>query len=278
MPPPTMPTLPSRPPDMPTNLAVAARTVYVKASGRHDERRMSRSGRLALVTAAWVGPLLWLALWTLLTPSDGTVVTRPGAVLGEGRWGATLLVLDTHGDTPLHTGDRILAIDDAELTELINGTGLAEPERGDVLRYQVLRDVSGLTVRQQVEVPLTRYAVVDALLDDPHLVVLPLAFLVAGTILVVRRAPPVAGAATLAAGAAAAMALTTRPFGVQALEVAGGGPVWPHAVGEVAVGLGLGAVLVACWTFPQPPRFLAAGRSWLLLLVPFAAWACWMVG
>jgi len=70
---------------------------------------MSRAGRWALVTAAWVGPLLWLAFWTSLTPSDGTVVTRPGAVLGEGRWGESLLVLDTYGTTPLHTGDRILA-------------------------------------------------------------------------------------------------------------------------------------------------------------------------
>jgi signal transduction histidine kinase len=222
--------------------------------------------------------LLWLALWVLLTPSDGTVVTRPGAVLGEGRWGETLLVLDTHGDTPLHTGDRILAIDDADVSELVSGAGLGEHERGDVLRYEVLRDVSGLEVRQQVEVPLTWYAVADGCLDDPHLVVVPLAFLIAGTVLVVRRAPPVAGAATLAAGAAAAMALTTRPFGVQAVEVTGGGPVWPHLVGEVAVGLGLGAVLVACWTFPQPPRSLVAGRSWLLLAVPFAAWAGWLVG
>jgi len=230
------------------------------------------------VTAAWVGPLLWLALWAFLTPSDGTVVTEPGAVLGEGRWGDTLLVLDTHGDTPLHPGDRIQAIEDTDLSELTSGAGLAQHGRGDVLRYQVLRDVSGLTVRQQVEVPLSRYAVVDAFVDDPHLLVVPIAFLVAGTFLVVRRAPTVAGAATLATGAAAAMALTTRPFGVQAVEVAGGGPVWPHLVGELAVGLGLGAVLVACWTFPQPPSSLAAGRSWLLLVVPFAAWACWLVG
>ncbi|HET6939649.1 MAG TPA: sensor histidine kinase, partial [Nocardioides sp.] len=53
---------------------------------------------------------------------------------------------------------------------------------------------------------------------------------------------------------------------------------WPHLVGELAIGLGLGAVLVACWTFPRPPSSLAAGRSWLLLAVPFAAWACWLVG
>jgi len=238
---------------------------------------MSRAGRWALVTAAWVGPLLWLAFWTFLTPSDGTVVTRPGAVLGEGRWGESLLVLDTYGTTPLHTGDRILAIENAETTGLARGAGLADASEGDVLHYRVLRQSSGLDVRLQVEVPLTRYAVGDALLDNPHLLVAPVALLIAGTFLVVRRAQPVAAAATLLAGAAAAVALTAQPLGLQALEAAGAGPVWPHAVGEVAVGLCLGALLVAVWTFPQPPGLLVAGRGWLLLGVPFVAWVCWLV-
>jgi two-component system, NarL family, sensor kinase len=237
---------------------------------------MSRVGRWALVAAAWVGPLVWLALWASLTPADGTVVTRPGAVLGEGRWGESLLVLDTYGGTPLHTGDRILAIEDTEMAGLASGTGLADASRGDVLHYRVLRQGSDLDVRQQVEVPITRYAVFDALRDNPQLVVVPLALLVAGTFLVVRRAQPVAAAATLVAGAAAAIALTSQPLGVQALEVAGAGPVWPHVVGELAVGLGLGALLVAVWAFPRPPGVLVASRSWVLLAAPFAAWACWL--
>ena len=33
---------------------------------------MSRGGRLALIVAAWVGPLVWLAFWTSLATSDGT--------------------------------------------------------------------------------------------------------------------------------------------------------------------------------------------------------------
>src|SRR4051794_31038035 len=238
---------------------------------------MSRTGRWALVTAAWVGPLVWLALWAFLTPSDGTVVTRPGAVLGEGRWGESLLVLDTHGGTPLHPGDHILAIEDAKMIALAGGAGIADASEGDVLHYRVLRQSSGLDVRQQVEVPLTRYAVVDALLGDPHLLVVPVALLLSGTFLVVRRAQPVSAAATLLAGTAAAVALTAQPLSLQALEVAGAGPVWPHAVGEAAVGLCLGALLVAVWTFPQPPGLLAAGRGWVLLAAPFAAWACWLV-
>ncbi|HEX5087896.1 MAG TPA: sensor histidine kinase [Nocardioides sp.] len=238
---------------------------------------MSRTGRWALVTAAWVGPLVWLALWASLTPSDGTVVTRPGAVLGEGRWEDSLLVLETHGGTPLHTGDRILAIEDTEMPRLVSEARLADASEGDVLRYLVLREGAELDVRQQVEVPITRYAVIDALLDDPHLLVAPLALLVAGTFLVVRRAQPVAAGATLLGGAAAGIALTAQPLGVQAYEAAGGGTLWPHLVGEAAVGVGLGALLVAAWAFPQPPDLLVGGRGWLLLAVPFAAWACWLV-
>ena len=238
---------------------------------------MSRVAPWAFVAAAWLGPLVWLALWPLFTPSDGTVVTAPGAVFGDGRWGDSLLVLDTHGGTPLRPGDRILAIEDTEVAGMTGGTGLADASRGDVLHYRVLRRGAQLDVRQQVEVPLTRYAVGDALLDNPQLVVVPLALLVGGTILVARRVQPVAAAATLLAGAAAGVALTSQPLGVQALEVAGAGPVWPHAVGELAVGLGLGSLLVAVWTFPRPPDLLVAGRSWVLLAAPFAAWACWLV-
>src|SRR3954470_17867406 len=119
---------------------------------------MSRVGRWALITAAWVGPLLWLALWASLTPSDGTVVTRPGAVLGEGRWGESMLVLDTYGATPLRPGDQIMAIEDAQVSALGDGSGLEQAARGDVLRYLVRRRGPGLTVQQEVEVPLRRYA------------------------------------------------------------------------------------------------------------------------
>ena len=111
---------------------------------------------------------------------------------------------------------------------------------------------------------LTRYAVGDARAREP-----------AGRrrvarspgrrarFLLLRGASPVAAAATLLAGASAGVALTAQPFGVQALEVAGAGRLWPHVVGELAVGLALGALLVAvvapsrghrgCW----PPAGLA---------------------
>ena len=237
---------------------------------------MRRAGRLGLVAAAWVGPLVWLGLWAVATPSDGTVVTGPGAVLGEGRWGESLLVLDTYGDTPLRAGDRILAIEDAEMSTLASGTRLPDAAEGDVLHYRVLRQGPQLDVRRQVEVPLTRYAVGDALLENPHLLVVPLALLLSGTFLVLRRAHPVPAAATLLAGATAAVALSAQPLGVQAFEVAGAGPVWPHAVGEAAVGLCLGTLLVAVWTFPRPPVLLRAGRGWLLLAAPFVAWAAWL--
>src|SRR5207342_3245706 len=105
-----------------------------------------------------------------------------------------------------------------------------------------------------------------------------LALLVAGTFLLLRNASPVAAAATLLAGASAGVALTAQPFGVHALEVAGAGGLWPHVVGELAAGLTLGALLVAVCAFPRPPGLLVAPRSWLPVVVPFVAWACWLAG
>ena len=213
-----------------------------------------------------------------MATSDGTVVTRPGAVLGEGRWDDSLVVLETYGGTPLQDGDEILQIEGAGVSEMVSGADASERRRGDVLRYQVRRQVGELDVNQQVEVPLTRYAVGDALLENPQVAVASLALLVAGTFLLLRNASPVAAGATLLAGASAGVALTAQPFGVQALEVAGAGGLWPHVVGELAVGLALGALLVAVCAFPRPPGVLAAPRSWLPVVVPFAAWACWLAG
>jgi two-component system, NarL family, sensor kinase len=237
---------------------------------------MSRGGRLALIVAAWVGPLAWLAFWASTATSDGTVVSGPAAVLGEGRWGESLLVLETYGDTPLRPGDEILRIEDAEASALTTGAGHRSEGRGDVLRYQVRRPAGDLDVIQQVEVPLTRYAVGAALLENPQVAVVSLGLLVAGTFLILRRAAPTPAAATLLAGAAAGVALTAQPFGIQALEVAGAGSLWPHVVGELAVGLALGSLLVAVWAFPRAPGVLAAPRGWALLAVPFVASACWL--
>ena len=237
---------------------------------------MSRGGRVALIVAAWVGPLAWLAFWATTATSDGTVVTRPAAVLGEGRWDDSLVVLETYGGTPLQVGDEIQEIEGTEVSELVGDADIPSARRDDVLRYQVRRQVGELGVTLQVEVPLTRYAVGDAVLEDPHFAVASLALLIAGSFLLLRNASPVAAGATLLAGASAGVALTAQPFGVQALEVAGAAWLWPHVVGELAVGLALGALLVAVWAFPRPPGVLAIPRGWLLLVVPFAAWACWL--
>ena len=82
---------------------------------------MSRGGRLALIVAAWVGPLVWLAFWAGMATSDGTVVSRPAAVLGEGRWDDSLVVLETYGGTPLQDGDEILQIEGAGVSEMVSG-------------------------------------------------------------------------------------------------------------------------------------------------------------
>src|SRR3954469_14141125 len=100
---------------------------------------MSRGGRVALIVAAWVGPLLWLALWSATTTSDGTVVSRPAAVLGDGRWGESLLVLEAYGGPPLRPGDEILRIEDREVATMAGSPVHLTAGRGDVLRYDVRR-------------------------------------------------------------------------------------------------------------------------------------------
>ena len=100
---------------------------------------MSRGGRVALIVAAWVGPLGWLAFWPFTATSDGTVVSRPAAVLDEGRWDESLRVLETYGDTPLRPGDEILQIEGTAGRRARRPRRRRPPDRGDVLSYRVRR-------------------------------------------------------------------------------------------------------------------------------------------
>ena len=79
---------------------------------------------------AWLAPLLWLALVLPGSPSDGTVVTSPTAVLGDSRWGPSVTVLRTYGDTPLRTGDEVLAVEGRAVDAALTGGERAERRAG----------------------------------------------------------------------------------------------------------------------------------------------------
>ena len=241
---------------------------------------MSRAGRLALIVAAWVGPLVWLAFWAGMATSDGTVVSRPAAVLGEGRWDDSLVVLETYGGTPLQDGDEILQIEGAGVVR--DGQRSRRSERPPGRRPALPGAAPGRTAGRE---PAGRGAADRATpwatpcSSDPQVAVASLALLVAGTFLLLRNASPVAAGATLLAGAAAGVALTAQPFGAAGRRGRGcrralatprrraGGRPGPRRPARRRVGLPAAA--------GGAGRHRGAGSS---LVVPFAAWACWLAG
>lgn len=240
---------------------------------------MWRGRCAACIAVAWLAPLVWLAVLPWLSPSDGTVVSSPTAVLGEGRWGTSLRVLDTFGETPLRPGDQILSMDDREIAELVSVRNQAPVEPGDVVVYRVRRPDAQLDRIQLIEVRLTRHPVGSALADNPHYVVLVVGLLVAGSVLLLGGAERTPAVATLTAGAAAGMGLRGHPMGVAAVDVTGATGLATYAVGQVALALATGALIVAVVWFPRPPRLLAAGRGRVtaLLALPFAGYVAWVL-
>ena len=111
---------------------------------------MSRPRVVVLVVAAWTLPTVWTAVALLSGPSDG-------ATLAGTRWGDSVVVSTTNGETPLRTGDTVLAIDDETLDESVTGSS---PDRaaGDVVDYRIRRPAEGLDRELTIAVPLRRPA------------------------------------------------------------------------------------------------------------------------
>jgi two-component system NarL family sensor kinase len=235
---------------------------------------------LALIAVAWVAPLAWLALALHADASDGTVVSSPTAVLGAGRWGESVTVLDTYGDTPLRAGDHVLSIGGRSPAEWLAQEAGVDHSAGEVIPYRIRRPGTTLDRIQEVDVPLTRYPLGAALADNLDRVVLVLGLLTAGSFLLLRRAREPLALATLALGSATAAGMSAHPFGPQAIELTTSRGLWSHVAGDLLLTVGLGALLVLAWSFPHPPARLAERRKWWLLLipVPFAGYAAWVLG
>jgi signal transduction histidine kinase len=227
-----------------------------------------------------VAPLVWLVPAFSTDVSDGTVVSSPTAVLGDARWGSSVTVLDTYGDTPLRPGDELLSIEQTPMADWAGGeTRPVEP--GEVLDYEVRRGAGGIDLIQDIEVPVTAYPVGPAVVANLHRVVLALGLLVAGSFLVWRGARRPLALVTLGAGSAAGVGLTAAPFGPQAVDLLQPGGLTQHAVGEAALAVTLGALLLLVTVFPDPPSLGGARRRalWALapLLAPAAGYAVWLL-
>ena len=82
-----------------------------------QDATMSRTSRLLVIAAAWMVPAVWLVVALLVGPSDGTSVTSSLAPTGT-RWGESVLVARTFGETPLLPGDEVLAVEGRTLDRL----------------------------------------------------------------------------------------------------------------------------------------------------------------
>jgi signal transduction histidine kinase len=238
---------------------------------------MSRSARLLLIAAAWALPVAWVLVALSAGPSDGSVVWSSPLTSDE-RWGARLVVLETYGDTALEVGDEVETIGGVTVTDLLAGGRTADLAVGDQVSYGVRRAGEGLARDQEVTVTLVHYAAPEALRENVPVVVVALLTVLAGSVAFWLQPLAIATRAFLGASALLPTALTSAPWGLGAVDVAGARGLWPHAVGEIACTLGVGLALLAACTLRAPRGWLRA-RPWVApvaILAPFAGYAVWV--
>jgi len=240
---------------------------------------MLRIQRLAVIVVAWVTPVSWIAVALFAGPSDGTRISSPTAAFGTVRWGDSVTVLETYGDTPLREGDVVETVDGRSVATWVAGDG-GHWESGDVVTYRIRRQGEGLDRIMQVDVKLTAYPLAAALADNLAPVVVALGLLVCGSVVFWFRPRDPASGALLGVGATALAGLTAYPLGLGVIDLAGSRGVWPHVGGEVVYAVGLGFLLVAALTFPWTRPWLLRRRPTagvLALIVPFLGYAAWLL-
>ena len=238
---------------------------------------MSRSARLLLIAAAWALPVAWVLVALSAGPSDGSVVWSSPLTSDE-RWGARLVVLETYGDTALEVGDEVETIGGVTVTDLLAGERTADLAVGDQVSYGVRRAGEGLARDQEITVTLVQYAAPEALRENVPVVIVALLTLTAGSVAFWLQPLAIATRAFLGASSLLPTALTSAPWGLGAVDVAGARGLWPHAVGEIACTLGVGLALLAACTLRAPRGWLRA-RPWVApvaILAPFAGYAAWV--
>ena len=109
-----------------------------------------------------------------------------------------------------------------------------------------------------------------------------LLLLAAGALTFWRRPDSASARAFLATTVLVPMALTASPWGLGAIDLAGGRGAWPHAGGEILCALGIGTALVAAVTLTGMPEPVqrhpwALGAAYLVPIAGYAVWAIWSV-
>ena len=237
---------------------------------------MSRTGRLLVIVAAWALPVAWLIAALGAGPSDGTLVWS-SPITSESRWGATVTVQETYGESPFAIGDQIESINGRSVADWLAGEVGDDVSTGDTVPYRVRVEGTGLRFERTYNVTLARYPLTAALGDQLPVVATAVLMLLAGSVAFWWRPGSIATRAFLASAALVPFGLASVPFGLGAIDLAGSRGVWPHVVGEVVCSLGLGLALFAAITLRTPKGWLAA-RPWVLpvaILTPFVGYAVW---
>ena len=240
---------------------------------------MSRTGRVLVVLAAWIFPVVWVAGALLAGPSDGTVVSTP-ALGGDARWGETVRVVEVVDDGPLQVGDVVQKIDGRPWGDWAAEGSTVDRQVGETVSYEVRRPAPDLDRILDLEVTLVRFPATDALVRQAVSVVAAILLLAAASVVFWRRPDRASSVAFLLTAALLPARLTASAFGLGAIDLAGARGTWPHLIGELLCTFGLGAAVVAALTFPEPPPGVTS-RRWTLgpiLLAPFLGWVIWLSG
>lgn len=231
-----------------------------------------------MVTAAWAMPVAWIAVALLSGPSDGTAVSSSSIDEGQ-RWGSGVRVLRAYGDTPLIEGDTVLRIDGHTVEDWLSDGGSGSWSDGDAPLYEIRRPAAEIDHEIDIEVPLTRYPIGDAVLANLSTVSLAPLLLGFASFAFWHRPGSAASRSFLAGAALMSGGLTSWPLGLGAIDLAGARGVWPQLVGEAAFALGLGALLLSAVALGTPPGWLRR-RPWVVPVVvalPYGGYLVWVL-
>jgi two-component system, NarL family, sensor kinase len=224
----------------------------------------SWAGVPLLVAVVIMASLGWVLLARGMFPADGAV-TFPSAHYWSER-GVVINKLQS-GVSGLRVGDCVVAVDGRPLEDLVRDGPVRNHKAGDVVRYDVRRgdapldrSCSGSLV--SIEVALTAYPFGSVLRQRVGMLLLASFMLALGAFLVAVRPRSGAPGALLATGCFYLLGRTAWPFGIQVVDLANGPRLWPFVIGEIAIALFWGALLLMAASLPRqslPPRKLVAG-------------------
>jgi two-component system NarL family sensor kinase len=237
-------------------------------------RTPTRTTRLLVLAAAWAVPVCWVLVALLVDPTDGTSLSSRVLPSAVPRWSEPVRVAATYGETPLQAGDEVQRIDGRTFDEWLHSDEAAAREVGDVVRYEVRRARGRLDLIQQVDVTLTAYPLRAAVRAAPHVVLIGALVLVLGSLVFWARPAAASARAFLGATALLPASVTSTPFGTSAIDLAGGGGVWPQVVGEALAAAGVVALVlsVVLLTRPDGRARWAAAAVVALPLLGYVGW------